>query len=519
MVAWIARHRVVPRIAATNCSVALQVVVVAREQWLLLLLLRGGSCGGPTEHQSLTSFSVHLPVCGSASTCKPGGFDPSPDCASLMVVESHDHKQTMVASASTSLMLTKRKRALARARLSSSRRLLLFTPLAFIFAFSFIQITLHLHLPDRSGVISGTYSNVLHNNTDQTQQAAKAAGQQKPRITRRSFPREAAASEYEPLAAAKIPHRLYFIHTQRNILKSQEPKKFYENLINTITLYKRAWAFSRNISEDLLKIDFVDDYDQIISRSTHDVASGHSTILVHFLTDTECRKMIQATEPRLIPYYVNETRGAFQADMCRISALYLTGGYYFDVDMKSIKAWIQDDDTGDHANCSFSTVHHAYQSYMSQSFIAALPGHAVLRQALTAMLEHYQILFQPLNTSTVAGTIVTGAERWQTNQDHSLMGPRTLHAAYDALQYSKVESSSHCLLEELDIQRYEGGILYPNLKLQYGRGGDCNHIMHSVWEKEVYFFSRFVGASDYCLSPLTPQVDSTVKVTIRKRKK
>ena len=424
----------------------------------------------------------------------------------------------MVASPSSSLALTMRKRALARARLSFSRWILLFTPLAFIFAFSFVQITLHLHLPDHNGVISGsTYSNVLHNSTNQVQQSAKEAKQPSQRLIRRNLPREAATPEYKPLALAKIPHRLYFIHTQRNILESQKPKKFYENLINTITLYKRAWATSKKIPEDLLKIDFVDDYDQIISRSTHDVASGNSTILVHFLTDSECRKMIEATEPRLIPYYVNETRGAFQADMCRIAALYLTGGYYFDVDMRSIKAWIQDDDRGDHTNCTFSTVHHAYRSYMSQSFIAALPGHAVLRQALTTMLEHYQILLQPLNTSTVAGTIVTGAERWQTNQDHSLMGPRTLHAAYDALQYSKIESSSHCLLEELDIQRYEGGILYPNLRLQYGRGGDCNHIMHSVWEKEVYFFSRFVGASDYCLSPLTPQVDSTVKITIRKR--
>jgi hypothetical protein len=54
---------------------------------------------------------------------------------------------------------------------------------------------------------------------------------------------------------------------------------------------------------------------------------------VNFLTDRECIASLRRVYPSLVPYFEQEEKGMFKADICRGSALYETGGFYVDADV------------------------------------------------------------------------------------------------------------------------------------------------------------------------------------------
>lgn len=241
-----------------------------------------------------------------------------------------------------------------------------------------------------------------------------------------------------------IPHIIHFVHTKMNILKDHKPYDTYQNIQNTIRLYKKAW----------------------------DDTSGSSSV-VHFWVDADCQVMIQKVYPLLLPFYRNETWAPFQADMCRIAALHLHGGYYSDVDMYT-RIPLQ----FDHSTCQFSSCFTANRRYgFAQSFIASTPQNPILVESLKQMFACY--------------TDTEMSQRIRTRYD--FLGPYTLKKAYDLLNYSSIPGQDDCLLEEINLDAKGNTHLYPNEFRQQGSGEVCNYVMHNPRRSILHFFSRKMG--------------------------
>ena len=148
-----------------------------------------------------------------------------------------------------------------------------------------------------------------------------------------------------------IPPNLFFTH-KFNILEKREPVHFYNNVKNTINIYKNA--------------------------------AKDKIVRVYFLTDSDCRAVTQRVEPNLVPHFDRERRGRYKADICRIAALFEKGGYYFDIDLQAISAVQLPNHIG------FVTSHEFSKNGFFQAFLAAKPHHPILKQALNKMLDHYE---------------------------------------------------------------------------------------------------------------------------------
>jgi hypothetical protein len=180
-----------------------------------------------------------------------------------------------------------------------------------------------------------------------------------------------------PSSLDKIPHHLIFTF-KYNLLERQEPLALYQNLQRTIQMYREGW--------------------------------GEPEAPVWFLNDTDCRSAIHAVRPELLTYFDFEANGSWKADICRIAALYLTGGYYFDVDMEVVQVFRPSRDT------TFVTVEAsstADDQKFFQSFLASDPKNRILGQALDEMLVYYR--------------------KQKTRRPTHLLGPETLKWSFDSI--------------------------------------------------------------------------------------
>jgi mannosyltransferase OCH1-like enzyme len=149
----------------------------------------------------------------------------------------------------------------------------------------------------------------------------------------------------------KIPRRLLFTY-KSNLLEIKDPPLLYNNVENTIRKYREAW--------------------------------GDPDAPVWFLDDDDCRSAIYAARPNLVTYFDREPHGSWKADICRVAALYLTGGYYFDVDMEAVNPWMP------RSNVSFATAIDPKKSRYFQSFLASEQNGRVIDEALNEMLLFYE---------------------------------------------------------------------------------------------------------------------------------
>jgi hypothetical protein len=235
-----------------------------------------------------------------------------------------------------------------------------------------------------------------------------------------------------------IPHTLFFTY-KHNILDTRKPKLFYDNVMHTISEYRSLW----------------------------NEPGAH----VSFLTDEDCIREIEKAEPRLVQHFEEGGVGSFKADICRIAALYNSGGYYFDIDLKVVQPVPLDNTT-----FNFVTVHEtaAYMNFF-QAFIASTANHPILKQALENMLIHYQ------DNSAFRGNL----------------GPVTLHSAYESS--SREMQQKAWILHELNLDHPRNPPdIYKELPRQIGEGCCCNFVVEDAKQKQVYFFSRIVGASGTC---------------------
>jgi hypothetical protein len=230
----------------------------------------------------------------------------------------------------------------------------------------------------------------------------------------------------------KIPHQLIFTY-KWDILKEKKPPLFYQNVKRTIDIYSKAW--------------------------------GEPDTPVWFLSDDHCRRAIIATKPELLLYFNKEQDGSFKADICRVAALYLKGGYYFDVDMEAVQAFVPD------SNVSFITAYDETMKRFFQSFLASEPGNRILREALDVMLNYY-------SQNKLRGDIK--------------LGPTTLLEAMNAVPLSE-RGKTH-LLTEMHLANGT----YPDMPRRDGVGCCCNHVVQDSSLKQVFFYSRIVGAGKFC---------------------
>jgi hypothetical protein len=236
----------------------------------------------------------------------------------------------------------------------------------------------------------------------------------------------------------KTPRRMIFTY-KHNILETKNPPRHYQNVLNTIQAYRDAW--------------------------------GEPNAPVWFLNNKDCLSAIYAAKPALLNYFDLEVHGSWKADICRVAALYLTGGYYFDVDMEVVQPWKPDD------NVTFATVMTPKTNRYFQSFLISEPRSLILKKSLSRMLHFY--------------------ENHLSRQD-ILLGPDTMKWAFDSVPIS--DRGQAIFLEEHEYSRDQ----MKALERKEAVGCCCDWGVRDANTKEQFFYSRIVGAGPSCMPRGTP---------------
>jgi len=126
-------------------------------------------------------------------------------------------------------------------------------------------------------------------------------------------------------------------------------------------------------------------------------------------SDADCVQLL--TQHGLAEAYEHENYGPFKSDMCRMAALYESGGFYMDNDLYVESGNVIH--TVEKVKAKFASVVEMSDGGIFQAFLASTPKHPVVAESLTRMAKHY------------AGTYEL--------KSHRLVGPCTLRDAIEAL--------------------------------------------------------------------------------------
>ena len=229
----------------------------------------------------------------------------------------------------------------------------------------------------------------------------------------------------------------------------------------------------------------------------HTPSSGRRPNVSFYTThsDDSCLQVLQEIEPRLLPHFRAEPRGAFKSDICRGAALWKHGGLYFDSDVvlrMPVPPLLR-------RQTEFASMWAVGQNQREvvQAFIAAAPGSATIRRYLDFMLEYY-------DARAATGTTLGGA----------FMGTRAMGLAYSRSTPAELEVSQmwretffHSKVCEGNManstpikcsshtvsQMCERGLDHIPLQLPYtGMGIFCN-LVAITEAREVPFFMRPPG--------------------------
>lgn len=241
-----------------------------------------------------------------------------------------------------------------------------------------------------------------------------------------------------------IPHILWFTYKD-NILETKEPNHFYENVLNTIAKYNESFR--------------VQGYDKEFQ--------------VKAMSDTDCEQLIEKAYPSLTPHFLDEQTGMYRGDICRVAALYIHGGYYFDLDMQVHTPYIAP--PSEVESPVFVTSYDAEGTHFFQSFMASTPNNPILKEALNAMLEYYEGRNNECNKG-----------QW------CYMGVFTLKQAYDRVvtERGEVPIEQTLLLSEIKLEPH----IYPDFPRRPGVDDRtdwfCNYVVHNPKTHIVHFYSR-----------------------------
>ena len=249
--------------------------------------------------------------------------------------------------------------------------------------------------------------------------------------------------EMELMTTQHVPQQMFFTMSINSML----PPVVYSNVQSTIDTYRMAW--------------------------------GNPNANVTFLDDAKCLKMIESLEPRLIGPFRKE-KGAHKADICRVAALYLEGGYYFDLDLKAIHDVMLPPPSAERDIGFVSVLEDKrvppFHDNIFQAFLASRPRHPILRMALNLMVEYYE------GTRKILGIN---------------MGTSTMKMAIDAV--SDEDRRDVLLLQEMqNLPKFDDW--YPDLPPQKGAGCCCDFIVHDPDERKVFFWSHVAGWGNNCIA-------------------
>jgi len=267
----------------------------------------------------------------------------------------------------------------------------------------------------------------------------------------------------------KIPKLIIMMDNTRYFYRIDLPR--LNNARHTIDVYQNAWEQQRRTILDKSKISSESWSDMLMTR--HQNMTNSTS--VWYLNNDDCLIVINRVEKRLAKYFLNETKGMYKADICRIAALYEKGGYYFDTDMEVIKPVILGPQVTFSSVLGHKFTQEAKTSFF-QSFMAVAPKHPILKLNMNLLLEHYENIANN-------GTGLFG----------ELIGPESLYRSY--IEFNHTEESKYW---PVDMSLQE---VIPDAYRRIKRRGHqylCNLLVHNATEKDVYFYSRIVGAGVRC---------------------
>jgi len=157
--------------------------------------------------------------------------------------------------------------------------------------------------------------------------------------------------------------------------------------------------------------------EQVLIENVRNTLRLNNPSSVHFLDTYACESATMKISKEFLEIYKGQPDLRYRADICRVAALYLEGGYYLDDDMLSyqpVQPLINKD-------TDFASVLGADKATFFQSFMAATPCHPVLKRNIEMMLE------------------ASRPDPPEQYLNGAFLGPVTLKLAYDEVKPSNAQ--------------------------------------------------------------------------------
>ena len=275
--------------------------------------------------------------------------------------------------------------------------------------------------------------------------------------------------------------------------------------------------------------------ERLLAENVRDVIAHHPGLTVRWWDDRACTAaLVRHGDATLVTAFEHEDVGMFKGDLCRGVILLTAGGYYFDVDvqaMADVRGFIP-------ADATFATCHQATSLHPSwergrqrwrsrigdesasglfQAFIAAAPGHPVMRAYLDRLSAHYSgareihgrraIYHHPKDNDEEREMLQLGVyamgevfSRWRMANTgvedgggggYSSRQFRPNHGISGVHMFVEVSMVDHMHVPEIAA-----------VPLQRGLGAACNYLIFDEDTGQPVAYSRVVGASKYCVDPV-----------------
>jgi len=232
------------------------------------------------------------------------------------------------------------------------------------------------------------------------------------------------------------------------------------------------------------------------AANVQSLISKYPGMEVEFLDNEGCAQAIlRAHSQSLSDFFRSESFGPYKSDLCRLAQLLEKGGYYMDNDLD----FVSDIREAVPADASFVSVAHPNKDIF-QAFLAASPGHPLIKRTLDNMHEVY---VQGRRSGFREGSSSL-LESNSTADDDSWLGPEELARSWKQFSGVPVRAGEfHHPKEAPAFQKsymlLEEDAAYFGLNHRAtGNGCCCNFAVGTYDSKKAIFFSRFVGASKFC---------------------